>query len=120
MGDATLGRDGEIDRSGRRSSPAQPVACRGADRDRGSGLAARQRSPSPPWTRWVIFPLERAGTSLPVSSTMRALHGGGRPSMQAPAIFSGVRAIVFDLAGTLIDSYEAITESLNYALGLAG
>jgi len=40
--------------------------------------------------------------------------------MQAPAIFSGIRAIVFDLDGTLIDSYEAITESLNYALGLAG
>jgi 2-phosphoglycolate phosphatase len=40
--------------------------------------------------------------------------------MQAPAFLSRVRAIVFDLDGTLIDSYEAITESLNHALRLAG
>jgi len=40
--------------------------------------------------------------------------------MQAPKFLKDVRAIVFDLDGTLIDSYEAITESLNYALALAG
>jgi 2-phosphoglycolate phosphatase len=40
--------------------------------------------------------------------------------MQAPALLSRVRAIVFDLDGTLIDSYEAIAESLNHALRLAG
>jgi phosphoglycolate phosphatase len=40
--------------------------------------------------------------------------------MQAPAFLSRVRAIVFDLDGTLIDSYEAIAASLNHALRLAG
>ncbi|MBI3448023.1 MAG: HAD-IA family hydrolase [Acidobacteria bacterium] len=34
--------------------------------------------------------------------------------------FERVRAIVFDLDGTLIDSYEAIAVSLNHALELAG
>ncbi|HZE88321.1 MAG TPA: HAD hydrolase-like protein, partial [Verrucomicrobiae bacterium] len=34
--------------------------------------------------------------------------------------FERVRAIVFDLDGTLIDSYEAIAVSLNHALGRAG
>jgi len=40
--------------------------------------------------------------------------------MDIASIGSRVRGIVFDLDGTLIDSYEAIGESLNYALGLAG
>jgi len=34
--------------------------------------------------------------------------------------FEKVRGIVFDLDGTLIDSYEAITESLNHAMTRAG
>jgi 2-phosphoglycolate phosphatase len=34
--------------------------------------------------------------------------------------FGNVKGIVFDLDGTLIDSYEAITESLNAALRAAG
>src|SRR5262245_19614915 len=38
----------------------------------------------------------------------------------APPDFRRVRAIVFDLDGTLIDSYEAITESLNHAMSAAG
>src|SRR6185295_2578999 len=33
---------------------------------------------------------------------------------------SGIRGIVFDLDGTLIDSYEAIAQSLNHALGGLG
>ena len=37
-----------------------------------------------------------------------------------PIRFEKIRGIVFDLDGTLIDSYEAITESLNHAMARAG
>jgi len=37
-----------------------------------------------------------------------------------PIAFEKIRGIVFDLDGTLIDSYEAITESLNHAMACAG
>ena len=40
--------------------------------------------------------------------------------MPAPLDARGIRGIVFDLDGTLIDSYGAITESLNAALAALG
>lgn len=39
------------------------------------------------------------------------------PSSPPPFVAAEVRGIVFDLDGTLIDSYEAIAQSLNYARG---
>ena len=38
----------------------------------------------------------------------------------SPVTFDRIRGIVFDLDGTLIDSYDAIAESLNHAMEKAG
>lgn len=40
--------------------------------------------------------------------------------MSGKTIRDGVKGLVFDLDGTLVDSYEAISESLNHALGRLG
>lgn len=48
-----------------------------------------------------------------------ATPNAGSP-LHMPIAFSKIRGIVFDLDGTLIDSYEAITESLNHAMARAG